>query len=120
MPPAVPEDGEVQRMCVDPDAPGAGEVITGPYFPQTVLAVFAAVLIQRAPNFPFAEPCRRGEITTPFITLPDFVATECFYDPEKGHVLQARVLADPDDPIVITVYAPDPAQWEPGFKRRKQ
>jgi hypothetical protein len=97
VPPAVPEDGEIQRVCVNPAAPGGGEMILDPYFPLTVNAVFAAVLIQRAPNFPFAEPGGRDEITTPFISMPDFVAAECFYDPEVGHVLQARALPDPED-----------------------
>lgn len=28
--------------------------------------------------------------------------------------------AEAQETIVITVYEPDPAQWEPGFRRRRQ
>lgn len=34
------------------------------------------------------------------------------------HVVVAENSAD-DEMIVVTVYEPDPAEWEPGFKRRK-
>ena len=27
--------------------------------------------------------------------------------------------AEGDETIVVTVYGPDPAQWQPGFKRRR-
>ena len=33
--------------------------------------------------------------------------------------LHVVVAAAPEKRIVITVYEPDPARWEPGFKRRK-
>jgi hypothetical protein len=35
------------------------------------------------------------------------------------HVVAADNRQD-DEVIVITVYEPDPALWEPGFRRRKQ
>ena len=35
------------------------------------------------------------------------------------HVVVAYNARD-DEQIVITVYEPDPAQWEDGFRRRKQ
>lgn len=35
------------------------------------------------------------------------------------HVVVAYNARD-DEEIVITVYEPDPAQWEDGFRRRKQ
>jgi hypothetical protein len=34
------------------------------------------------------------------------------------HAVVAENAAD-DQLIVVTVYEPDPAEWEPGFKRRK-
>jgi hypothetical protein len=35
------------------------------------------------------------------------------------HVVVADNLDDEEN-IIITVYEPDPKEWEPGFKRRKQ
>jgi hypothetical protein len=39
----------------------------------------------------------------------------------RGRVIHVVVADNMEDAetIVITAYEPDPAQWEPGFKRRK-
>jgi len=41
-----------------------------------------------------------------------------WYDNRAIHIVAAYNEQNQTD-IIITVYEPDPSQWEPGFKRRK-
>ncbi len=38
--------------------------------------------------------------------------------PRPIHVVAAENAAD-SETLIVTVYEPDPSQWEPGFERRK-
>jgi hypothetical protein len=38
--------------------------------------------------------------------------------PRPIHIVAAANLAD-NETLIVTVYEPDPNQWEPGFERRK-
>ena len=72
------EDEGTQAACVNPAALAGGSATLHPYFlldppPGTLLGGTAATQ-------PFADPARRAEVATPWVTYPDFVDGECVTD----------------------------------------
>jgi hypothetical protein len=78
-------------MCVNPVNLGADAATSQPYFqmerPEGALGSDAV---------PFADPARDDEITTPFVTMPDFVEVACEDDGDFSY-LALNILGDPDD-----------------------
>ena len=91
VPAAPPAAGESQRVCVNPAAPEGGPVMLDAYFPRDLSPTFGAVLVRRAPDFPWKQP--RPKVDTPFIKVPGLISGQCVFDPEVGHVLE--VLSNP-------------------------
>jgi hypothetical protein len=77
-----PRQGDGVAGCVNPASVGGGSAELHPYFPGQP---------------PYADASRNAEITTPFVTLPDFVEAECV---EEGgfSYLAVTVNGDPADP----------------------
>ena len=88
--------GEGTRAaCVHPGALGGGSATLRPYFlldppRDTLLGGTGAVQ-------PFADPARRAEVSTPWVTYPDFVEGECTSEGAYTY-LALTVLGDPADP----------------------
>jgi hypothetical protein len=77
-----PRGGDGVAGCVNPASPGGGPATLHPYFMGEAA---------------FADPARNGEVTTPFVTFPDFIQAECV---EEGgfSYLSITVDGDPADP----------------------
>ena len=83
--------------CVNPAAPSGGSGTLHPFF----LA---------ANSQPFTDPARTGEITTPFVTYPDFVEAEC--QSQDGYSwLSLTVDGDPADPRTDDIRGDLPGGW---------
>jgi hypothetical protein len=84
-----------RAACVNPAALGGGSATLQPYFlldppRDTLLGGTAAVQ-------PFADPARRSEVSTPWVTYPGLVEGECTSDGAYTY-LALTVLGDPADP----------------------
>ncbi len=83
--------------CVNPAALSGGEGMLHPFF----LA---------ANSQPFADPARTAEVTTPFVTYPDFVEGEC--TSQEGYTwLSLTVNGDPADPRTDDIRGDLPGGW---------
>jgi Protein of unknown function (DUF3089) len=83
--------------CVNPAAPSGGSGTLHPFF----LAANAQ---------PFADTARTGEITTPFVTYPEFVEAECMS--QDGYTwLSLTVNGDPADARTDDIRGDLPGGW---------
>jgi hypothetical protein len=87
---------EGRAACANPAALGGGKGITTPYFFTDSQAAFARGNTQR--------------ISTPFITMPDFIQTECV-DRDAFTYLALTVLSDPSDPRADDISGDITADW---------
>jgi hypothetical protein len=89
---AIRETGE-PAACVNPADLTGGRAPLHPYF--LVAAPDGSLLGGTAQ--PFADQARTGEITTPWVTYPDFVEAECASTGTRNY-LSLIVNGDPSDP----------------------
>jgi|RhiMethySRZTD1v2_1073278.scaffolds.fasta_scaffold02357_19 DUF3089 family protein len=88
--------GEGTRAaCVNPAALSGGSAALHPYF--LIDQPAGTLLGGTNPAQPFADPARTAEITTPWVTYPDFVAGECVSEGPYTY-LSLTVDGDPADP----------------------
>ncbi|MGH9210271.1 MAG: DUF3089 domain-containing protein [Acidimicrobiales bacterium] len=90
-----PRDGEGRAACVNPASPEGGSAALQPYF--AVELPEGGLIGGVTGAQPFGDPARSAEITTPFVTYPDFVDAECVDDGEFSY-LSLTVNGDPADP----------------------
>lgn len=88
-------DGDGVAGCVNPASPSGGPAMTSPYF--TLDAPEGSLLGGTSSAQPFADASRTAEITTPWVTYPDFIQAECVQDGDFNY-LELTIEADPDDP----------------------
>jgi hypothetical protein len=90
-----PRRGERVAGCVNPASPAGGPATLHPYLPGEAA---------------FADPTRNAEITTPFVTFPDFIRAECV---EEGgfSYLSLTVDGDPADPRTDDIGGDLSPQW---------
>jgi hypothetical protein len=88
-------EGEGMAACVNPASPEGGSAMLEPYF--LVELPEGTLLGGTEGAQPLADPARTAEVTTPFVTYPDFVEAECVVDGEFSY-LSLTVHGDPDDP----------------------
>jgi Protein of unknown function (DUF3089) len=81
--------------CVNPASPGGGAATLHPYFPVDVPD--GGLIGGSSATTPFADAARTSEITTPFMTFPDFVRGECVHDGAFTY-LSLTVEGEPADP----------------------
>jgi hypothetical protein len=100
----VAEEGMV-AACVNPANLRGGTGAVEPYF---LLEQQGGLLGAQAE--PFTDPTRAEEITTPWVTYPDFVEAECVQ--ERGFsYLALNVNADPGDPRTDDIGGDITPQW---------
>jgi hypothetical protein len=91
-----PRGGDGVAACVNPANPEGGSTTLQPYFlvdlPEEGTLIGGVSAAQ-----PFADPSRTSEITTPFVTYPDFVDAECVQENGFSY-LSLVVNGDPADP----------------------
>ena len=87
------EEGH-EAVCTNPAALEGGEALLTPAMPLESIPSLADAIGESPP--PFADPDNAPEITTPFVSYPDFIRAECVG--EAGAYLRVTILADPDDP----------------------
>jgi hypothetical protein len=80
--------------CVNPADLAGGPAPLQPYF--LVDPPVGTLLGGTAAVDPFADPARTGEITTPWVSYPDFVTAECVSEGEYSW-LELTVRSDPAD-----------------------
>ncbi|HEY8525772.1 MAG TPA: DUF3089 domain-containing protein [Acidimicrobiales bacterium] len=85
----------MRAACTNPAALDGGEATLQPYF--VVDQPDGALLGGTTDAQPFADPAAGEEITTPFVTYPDFVSAECVEQGEYTY-LALTVHGDPEDP----------------------
>ncbi len=90
-----PRDGDGVSGCVNPAAPAGGSAMLHPYF--SIDQPPGSLLGGTASAQPFADEARTDEVTTPWVTYPDFVEGECVQEGGFSY-LKLTVDADPDDP----------------------
>jgi hypothetical protein len=87
-------DDGTRAACVNPADPAGGTTTLQPYF--LVTPVEGTLLGGTGAIEPFADPERTDEITTPWVTYPDFVSGECVTEGDFDY-LELTVDSDPDD-----------------------
>lgn len=103
-----PMDGEGAAACVNPASPAGGSGTLHPYF--MVEQPEGTLLGGTTGAQPFADEARSEEITTPFVTYPDFVEAECVT--ERGFTyLSLTINADPADPRTDDIGGDLTPQW---------
>jgi hypothetical protein len=90
-----PRGGSGLAACVNPASPEGGSAALQPYF---LVDQADGALLGGSAAQPFADVARTEEITTPFVTYPDFVEAECVRDEDDVSYLSLTVNGDPDDP----------------------
>jgi hypothetical protein len=90
-----PRDGKGVAACVNPASPEGGPAALQPYF--VVEPPTGALLGGTSGAQPFADAARTSEISTPFVTYPDFVVAECVQQGGLSY-LSLTVNGDPGDP----------------------
>jgi hypothetical protein len=90
-----PRDGDGVAACINPARPEGGSGTLQPYF--LVDTPEGTLLGGTSGAQPFADPGRTEQITTPFVTYPDFVEAECVTEGEFTY-LSLMVQGDPSDP----------------------
>lgn len=86
--------------CANPAALDGGRATVRPYFetdPQRGAFFEAIGLAGESPTW--VDPATGGEITTPWVTLPDFVEAECV-ERDGFSYLEITVNGDPSDPRI--------------------
>jgi hypothetical protein len=78
-------DGPDRAACTNPAALGGGAAEVTPYFPTAGAQPFSPTATNTA------------EITTPWVTYPDFLTAECVRDGDVDY-LELTIAADPADP----------------------
>jgi hypothetical protein len=93
--------------CVNPaDLAGGGPATLHPYF----LADSQAGGLLGGTSQPFADPARSSEITTPWVTYPDFLEAECATAGDVTY-LALTVSGDPADPRTDDIGGDLPGGW---------
>jgi hypothetical protein len=93
--------------CVNPaDLAGGGPATLHPYF----LADAQAGGLLGGTSQPFADPARSSEITTPWVTYPDFMEAECATAGDVTY-LALTVNGDPADPRTDDIGGDLPGGW---------
>ena len=83
-----------RAACVNPADLAGGPAFVQPYF---LMRRPEGSLLGGAETQPFADPARATEITTPWVTYPDFVEATCVSEGDFTY-LSLSVAADPADP----------------------
>jgi len=93
--------------CVNPaDLAGGGPAALHPYF----LADTQAGGLLGGTSQPFADPARSSEVTTPWVTYPDFLEAECVTAGDVTY-LALTVNGDPADPRTDDIGGDLPGGW---------
>lgn len=97
-----------QAGCVHPADPAVdvGEAVT--LEPYVLVEPVERALGDGAQ--PFSDPARTAEITTPWVTWPDFVSGACVQDGEFSY-LALTVMGDPSDPRTDDIGGDLTPQW---------
>jgi hypothetical protein len=103
------EDGDDTRAaCVNPAALDGGAAALQPYF--KLVPAEGSLLGGTSAIDPYSDPARTAEITTPWVTYPDFVIGECVA--EDGYTyLALTVDGDADDPRTDDIPGDLTDQW---------
>jgi hypothetical protein len=101
------EEG-TQAACVNPADLAGGPAPLQPYF--RVTQPEGTLLGGTAGTPPFADASRTAEITTPWVTFPDFVEGSCETEGDYTY-LSLAVRADPDDPRTDDIGGDLNEQW---------
>jgi hypothetical protein len=97
-----------RAACVNPADLAGGPAAVQPYF--LVTQPEGTLLGGTSGAQPFADPERTAEITTPWVTYPDFVEAECVSEGEFTY-LSLAVAGDPDDPRTDDIGGDLNEQW---------
>lgn len=103
-----PRDGQGRAVCVNPASPEGGAASLQPYF--AVAAPEGSLIGGVRGAQPFADEARTAEITTPFVTFPDFVEGECVDDGDFSY-LSLTVHGDPADPRIDDIGGDLTPEW---------
>jgi Protein of unknown function (DUF3089) len=103
-----PRDGEGEAGCVNPASPSGGSAMLSPYF--SVDQPEGSLIGGTASAAAFADEAQASEITTPWVTFPDFIEGECVRE-DGFHYLRLTVLGDPDDPRADDIGGDLDASW---------
>lgn len=100
-------DGGTRAACVNPADLAGGPAFVQPYF---LMRRPEGSLLGGAETQPFADPARAAEITTPWVTYPDFVEATCVSEGDFTY-LSLSVAADPADPRADDIGGDLNEQW---------
>jgi hypothetical protein len=96
----------LKAACTNPAALAGGSASLHPYFPTNG----RSLPILPLPPVAWVDPSRNVEITTPFVTLPDLVSSECAE--HDGFVyLSLTVHGDPADPRIDDIGGDLTPEW---------
>lgn len=101
-------DGEGVAGCVNPASPSGGPAMLSPYF--AIDQPEGSLLGGTASAQPFADPSRTAEVTTPWVTYPDFIEAECVAEGGFNY-LELTIEADPDDPRTDDISGDLSPEW---------
>jgi hypothetical protein len=96
-----------RAACVNPADLAGGPAFVQPYF---LMRRPEGSVLGGAESQPFADPGRAAEITTPWVTYPDFVEATCVSEGDFTY-LSLSVAADPTDPRADDIGGDLNDQW---------
>jgi hypothetical protein len=103
-----PRDGEGVAGCVNPASPSGGRAVLHPYF--AVDQPAGSLLGGTNGAQPFADAGRTSEITTPWVTYPDFIEAECVHEGDFTY-LELTIEGDPADPRTDDIAGDLSPEW---------